>query len=186
MDQPSIYRRTLASTVRIDTETALGSGVVINDHCVLTAKHIAEDPTKQTIKTQDGKEHVVTTKYLGEFSDMAVECTDDYLAAPPVHIRKTMPALYTPVFIIGNPLGIDNTLTTGEYQGDDRITAPLTWGNSGGGCFDQSGALIGVVVAMAAKRIEQYAFVFPHLGVITTIRDIIPFLDANHIRYSEA
>lgn len=186
IDQPLVYRRTLQSTVRIDSTTSIGSGVVINDHCVVTAKHIAADPTPQTITTQDGKVHKVTLKYLHPYSDLGVDCTADSLAAPPIHIRHTMPGLFTPVFVIGNPIGINNTLTTGEYEGDDRISAPIVWGNSGGGAFDPAGNLIGVVVAMAAKRIENYVFVFPHLGVITTIRDIVPFLDANHIPYQQA
>lgn len=172
--------------MRIDSAVSLGSGVVINDRCVLTAKHVAEDSLPQTITTQDGKEHLIVRKVMGEFSDMAVECAEDSLNTVPVRIRHTMPKLYSPIFVIGTPLGINNTLTTGVYEGDDRISAPIVWGNSGGGAFDENGNLIGVVIAMSVKRIENFVFVFPHLAVITTIRDITPFLDANHISYSSA
>lgn len=186
VDPAITYRSTLASVIRIDTDNSLGSGVVINTHCILTAKHVADDPLPQTFTTQDGKEHKIIRKVSAEYSDMAVECTDDTLTAPPVHIRRTMPEMYTNVFVIGYPLGIPNTLTTGVYEGDDRISAPIAFGNSGGGAFDPAGNLIGVVVAMAVKQVEGYVFAFPHLSVITTIRDIVPFLDANHIPYSEA
>ena len=183
---PVMYRKTLASTVKVESAESIGSGVVINDHCIVTVRHVAEDATPQVITTQDGKDHLVTKKYLGEFSDMAVECVKDSLNAPAIHISRTMPELYSPVFVLGNPLGQDNTLTTGNYQGGDRITAPVVWGNSGGGVFDESGNLIGVAATIMIKAIGGFPFAFPHLAGMTTIRDIIPFLDANHITYSPA
>lgn len=186
VDPATTYRATLPSTVRLEGDGSVGSGVVLNDHCVLTAKHVVEDEPHLMITTTHHKEFVVTKRYLGEYSDMAVVCVDEDLFTPPVRVRTEMPKLYTPVFVLGNPLGIENWLTTGQYEGGSNISAPIVWGNSGGGVFDESGSLIGIAIAMRVKEIEQYVFVFPHLGFITNVRDIVPFLNANHIAFQQA
>lgn len=60
-----------------------------------------------------------------------------------------------PVSVIGNPLGLDHTLTNGIvsarriYEGERYIqmSAPVSPGNSGGPVFDRHGRVIGVSVA---------------------------------------
>ena len=182
----SQYQKALSSSIRIEDPSGLGSGVIINPHCALTARHVVSGSPDQVAITQDGKEHHVIKSYKAEFSDLAVICVDDEFMVVPIQLRDNMPPQYAPIFVIGNPLGVQNVLTIGNYQGDDNITAPIAWGNSGGGVFDETGALIGIVVAIRIKRIENYVFAFPHLGSIVTIRDIIPFLEQNHILYSSA
>lgn len=64
-------------------------------------------------------------------------------------------AVGEPVSVIGNPLGLDHTLTTGVvsarriYEGERYIqmSAPISPGNSGGPVFDTHGQVIGVSVA---------------------------------------
>lgn len=182
----SAYNTALSSTVKVDGPTGSGSGVVINPHCIVTAGHVTDQKNKQQVLTQDGKEYLIVRYYLAEFSDLAVACVDGTFAAPPARIRMKMPDQYASVFTIGNPLGENNVLTIGNYQGDNRMTAPIAWGNSGGGVFDESGNLIGIAVAITVRRIENYVFVIPHLAVMTTIRDIVPFLDENAIPFYRA
>lgn len=183
VDPSSVYRKTLSSTVKIEDDSGLGSGVIINPHCVLTAKHVATKDRQQTIQTQDGKVYYVVAYFLSEYSDVAVVCVAETFTAEPVHIRTNMPPQYAAVFVLGNPLGIDNVLTTGHYQGTDGFTAPIAWGNSGGGVFDEAGSLIGIVSALHVKRIENYVFIFPNLGIMVTVRDIVPFLNENNIQF---
>ncbi len=60
-----------------------------------------------------------------------------------------------PVSVIGNPLGLDHTLTNGIvsarriYEGERfiQMSAPISPGNSGGPVFDRHGRVIGVSVA---------------------------------------
>lgn len=97
-----------------------------------------------------------------------------------------MPPQYSTVFTIGYPLGKNNILTTGNYQGDDEITTPIAWGNSGGGVFDESGALIGIAIAVSLRTIEGHVFIINHLATMTTIRDIVAFLDESQIPFYKA
>ena len=61
-----------------------------------------------------------------------------------------------PVFVIGNPLGLEHTLTTGivsarrTYEGKKwiQMSAPISPGNSGGPVFDGKGKVIGVATAV--------------------------------------
>ena len=178
------YTGAMRSSLFVDTEGGSGSAVVLNDRCALTAKHVAQDAKNMKVVTWTEKEYPVTEVYLAEFMDLAVVCIADHFIERPVVIRRQMPEPYSGIFVVGNPLGIRNTITTGLYQGEDRMSAPIAWGNSGGGVFDESGQLIGIAVAVSVRRIEQYVFVFPHLGVMETSRNIVQFLDENHIRYT--
>lgn len=172
--------------MKIETAGGLGSGVIINANCALTAKHVVKGEKGLKIVTIEKKEYEVTRVVEAEFSDLAVVCGKEDLGHPPVRIRTTMPKLFSPVFILGFPLGIENYLTTGQYEGDDMVSAPVVWGNSGGGVFDQAGNLIGIAIALRVQRIESYVFVFPHLAIIATIRDVTAFLDENHIPFQPA
>lgn len=177
------YTAAVRSSVLIETEGGSGSGVILNDKCALTAKHVVDGAKEIKITNWQAKEYPVITVTLSEFSDIAVICSSEWLGEKSVRIRKQMPELYTPLFAVGNPLGIRDVVTTGLYQGDEKMTAPIAWGNSGGGVFDESGAVIGIAVSVAIRRIEQYVFVFPHLGNMETSRNIVQFLDENRIPY---
>lgn len=185
MTPAELHRHTLESIVFIDSDESTGSGTILNDHCVLTAEHLVAENSHQKIIAQDQKEYSVTQYYKAEFSDLAVMCVKETWNYPAVKLNEEMPKQYEPIFVIGNPIGIHNILTTGNYQGDDSISAPITFGNSGGGAFDEQGHLIGIVIAVAIKEIQGSVFIFPHLGKITTLRDIIPFLQENQIPFEQ-
>lgn len=178
------YTQAMRSSLLVDSDGGSGSAVIVNDQCALTAKHVADGATNLKVVTWTEKEYPVSKVYLSEFADIAVVCIAEQFIEKPVVIRRQMPEPYSGIFVVGNPLGIRNTITTGLYQGDDRMTAPIAWGNSGGGVFDQSGQLVGIAVAVSVRRIEAYVFVFPHLGVMETSRNLVQFLDENHIRYT--
>lgn len=180
------YNSAVDSSLLVEDEAGSGSAVVINDRCALTAKHVVSQVKGQKLTSRSGREYTVVSVVAAEYSDLSVVCVGEPFAERPVHIRQQMPPAYSPLFVVGNPLGHRNIVTTGVYQGDDGMSAPIAWGNSGGGVFDESGSLIGIAVAVTIKRIEQYVFVFPHLGFMETSRNIIPFLDEHHIRYHSA
>src|SRR6266404_5660837 len=117
-----VYSAAQTSTVLIRTSTGLGTGVVINDKCVLTVAHVADE---DTVEFLDWKQRVttVTRTTHDEEKDIAVVCGNASLDLPPVSLRSTMPQRYAEVFTIGNPLKNVNVLTTGRYQLNGIITA---------------------------------------------------------------
>jgi S1-C subfamily serine protease len=186
--QESIYTKTLASTVRLESSEVVGSGVILNAHCILTAGHMVSDPQLTEpphIFTQYKHEYVIDKIIPGpENMDVAVACVKETFSEPPVTLDTAMPDRFDPIFVLGQPLGISDVMTQGNYQGDGNITAPIIWGNSGGGAFDMRGHLIGIVVNVHVKQIGTYVFVFPHLGYIEQATNILKFLNANHITYT--
>ncbi len=180
-----VYSAAQTSTVLIRTSTGLGTGVVINDKCVLTVAHVADE---DTVEFLDWKQRVttVTRTTHDEEKDIAVVCGNASLDLPPVSLRSTMPQRYAEVFTIGNPLKNVNVLTTGRYQLNGIITAQTAPGNSGGGVFDSAGSLIGLVDAIAAYDTPMGMAVFPHLVSIISLPDITSVLDVNHISYTTA
>jgi TPR repeat protein len=111
------------------------------------------------------------------------------------------PGLGEPIMAAGFPLRglLASTLnvTTGNISalagiGDDateyQITAPVQPGNSGGPLFDQSGNVVGVVVAkLDALKVAKWTGDVPQ-NVNFAIKSSIvqSFLDANSIQYSAA
>lgn len=183
-DNSETYGDAVSASLLLGNEDMHGSATAINDYCAVTVKHIVKDAKNLVLTNHKGQDHKVTKSYVAEYSDLAVVCADEKLNARVVSLRKEMPDAYTPVFVVGNPLSFTEIVTAGIYQGRDMITAQIAWGNSGGGVFESQGYLIGVVSAMAVQKIDGKIYIFPHLGVMTTNRDILPFLDENKIDYS--
>lgn len=88
------------------------------------------------------------------------------------------------VFVVGNPLGLDATLTRGIISNINRklsvggeeydyiqVDAGITGGNSGGALYDEQGYMIGVPAAGARGN--------THIGLAIPFTDIRNFLDEN-------
>jgi len=108
----------------------------------------------------------------------------------PVRIAKANSAKRgDKVYIVGAALGVPFTMTDGlvsmvslsfqekemaKFNGMMLSSAPATSGNSGGGCFNDKGELIGLLIAGA----ESY----DHMSIITPAKNILSFLRKNHSR----
>ncbi len=88
--------------------------------------------------------------------DFAVLVNQDWVKHPGVELRP--PRLGEHVYTMGYPnqLATDTqelTVTDGvaagpiDEEGHLRITAPIYFGNSGGGCWGEDGALLGITVS---------------------------------------
>jgi S1-C subfamily serine protease len=141
---------------------ATGSGFVIDRNgTILTNAHVVAGATKVTVQFAD--KHVVDARILGrdESTDLAVL----KVSATPSELRPL--SLGTsrnvqvgdPTIAIGNPFGLERTLTTGVVSATTRtIQAPngfqidgviqtdaaINPGNSGGPLFDAAGRVIGI------------------------------------------
>jgi S1-C subfamily serine protease len=141
---------------------ATGSGFVINgDGTILTNYHVVENAVKVTVSFEHGK--TVEAKVVGKdpSNDLAVlRIPTEGLTLHPLTLGDSKKAqVGDPVLAIGNPFGLDRTLTTGVVSALQReITspngfkidnvlqtdAPINPGNSGGPLLNGAGEVIGI------------------------------------------
>ena len=142
--------------------TATGSGFVINkDGTILTNYHVVENAVKVTVSFEHGK--AVEAKVIGKdpSNDLAVlRIPTEGVTLHPVKLGDSSKAqVGDPVLAIGNPFGLERTLTTGVVSALQRqITspngftisnviqtdAPINPGNSGGPLLNGAGEVIGI------------------------------------------
>jgi S1-C subfamily serine protease len=141
---------------------ATGSGFVINsDGTILTNYHVVENEVRVTVSFEHGK--TVEAKVVGKdpSNDLAVlRIPTEGLTLHPLTLGDSSKAqVGDPVLAIGNPFGLDRTLTTGVVSALQReITAPngftidnvlqtdapINPGNSGGPLLNAAGEVIGI------------------------------------------
>ncbi|HEY2631199.1 MAG TPA: trypsin-like peptidase domain-containing protein [Solirubrobacteraceae bacterium] len=142
--------------------TATGSGFVINKNgTILTNYHVVENAVKVMVSFEHGK--AVEAKVIGKdpSNDLAVlSIPTEGLTLHPLTLGNSSKAqVGDPVLAIGNPFGLDRTLTTGVVSALQRqITspngftisnvlqtdAPINPGNSGGPLLNAAGEVIGI------------------------------------------
>jgi S1-C subfamily serine protease len=141
---------------------ATGSGFVIdNSGDILTNAHVVDGAVKVTVQFSDSK--TVTAKIVGKdtSSDLALlKVSPDGLDLKPLELGSAKDVqVGDPTIAIGNPFGLDRTLTTGVVSAlQRRIQAPngfairdviqtdaaINPGNSGGPLLDAAGRVIGI------------------------------------------
>lgn len=155
-----------------DGNGGYGSGVIIsNDGYILTNHHVSENMKKINVSLNDGS--VYEAKVVG--SDPSTDLAVLALKNAP---KNLSPASFADsndvksgdsVLAIGNPLGLDQTSTTGivsavkrpvtsnekdngqaaTYTNAIQIDAAINPGNSGGPLFNSNGDVIGVTSSIA-------------------------------------
>lgn len=168
-----------------------GSGVIITENgYIATNNHVIDEATKITVILRNGEEYDAALVGTDEKTDLAV-----------VKIEKTGLPVATignsdklevaeAVLAIGNPLGeLGGSVSNGIISALSRkimvenqemtllqTTAAVNPGNSGGGLFNMSGELIGIVNAKSSgEDIEGIGFAIPSNIAKPVIEDIIKF-----------
>jgi serine protease Do len=142
----------------------LGSGFVINaDGYVVTNNHVVDGATEIRVKFSDGRE--VSGKVVGrdDKTDLAlVKVEAKGLPVLPVGDSSKL-EVGEPVMAIGNPLGLEQTVTTGivsatgraigagPYDDFIQTDASINPGNSGGPLINARGEVIGVNTMIASE-----------------------------------
>jgi S1-C subfamily serine protease len=141
---------------------ATGSGFVIDrSGTVLTNAHVVSGATKVTVQFAD--KHVVEARILGrdESTDLAVlKVSGSPSELQPLTLGTSRGVqVGDPTIAIGNPFGLERTLTTGvvsatkrtiqapdglEIDGVIQTDAAINPGNSGGPLLDAAGRVIGI------------------------------------------
>lgn len=129
-----------------------GSGVVIGPGVVVTNCHVTKGSHDITVKV--GREEYRATALASDEEHDLCRFTVTGLAAPAVSLA-TVSQLKTGqrVFAIGAPQGLELTISEGIVSSlrpvaDGTViqtSAPISPGSSGGGLFDTSGKLVGIV-----------------------------------------
>jgi putative serine protease PepD len=161
-----IYRRAADSVAYITARGAGSSGtgtgfVVASDGVIVTNQHVIDGASDITVKLGDGGEQRATLVGQDRSSDIALLRIDtDGRKLTPLKLADSSNVqIGDDTFAIGNPFGLDRTLTTGVISATERnIQAPdgysisgvlqtdaaLNPGNSGGPLLNDRGEVIGV------------------------------------------
>jgi len=146
-------------------QNSLGSGFIISaDGYIFTNNHVVEKADKIKVKLSDGREYDGEVKGKDANTDIAL-----------IKIKPSSPLKAVTfgdsdqirtgdwVFAIGNPFGLDHTLTAGIISAKGRVIgsgpydnflqtdASINPGNSGGPLFNLKGEVIGINTAIVAQ-----------------------------------
>lgn len=172
-----------------------GSGFVIDEKgTILTNEHVIDNAS--SVRVAFGNEKTVDAKIVGKdaSTDVAV------LRVDPKHVdlrplplgSATKLQVGDPVVAIGNPFGLDRTLTTGVVSAKQRqLQAPNGWridnviqtdasinpGNSGGPLIDGAGRVVGINSQIATGNGSTGSVGIGFAVPIDTVRRILPDLE---------
>jgi len=159
-----IYEQAAKSTVvvgNIDDKGkvhSMGSGVVLPNGNVVTNCHVVKGASRLKVRIGD-KEYPATLRYSDWDRDVC-SLSIAGLSAPAVVVGNTKTLkVGAKVYAIGAPKGLELTLSDGivsslrEVDGGHYIqtTAAISPGSSGGGLFDENGALVGLTTFYLAE-----------------------------------
>ncbi|MFQ5597180.1 MAG: trypsin-like peptidase domain-containing protein [Nitrospiria bacterium] len=143
----------------------LGSGFIFNkEGFIMTNQHVIADADKITVRLSDRREFIGQIIAQDEKRDLAVikiPPNEDLPVAPLGDSAQTEIGEWA--IAIGNPFGLDRTVTVGVISGTGRsdigvtdqehflqTDASINFGNSGGPLLNASGKVIGINTAIIA------------------------------------
>lgn len=156
MSAADLFRKYSRSVVVVKTQTGMGSGFFINyNGHIVTNKHVLTDWSKAEIKTVGGNIYKISGIIREDaVGDLVIASTDAPSSeSAPVNLTAELPKVGEKIMVIGNPLGLEQTLADGivssirTNQSGVRyiqVTAPVSSGNSGGPLLNMYGEVIGV------------------------------------------
>ena len=171
------FGRGLPQLPREFRQQGQGSGFIIDaEGIVLTNAHVVTGADKVTVKLKDGRTFAGEVKGLDEFSDLAVvKIEGKNLPVAPLGDSSNL-QVGDWAIAVGNPLGLDNTVTLGIISTLKRSSAQvgipdkrldfiqtdtaINPGNSGGPLLNQRGEVIGINTAIRADA-EGIGFAIP-------------------------
>lgn len=181
-----------------------GSGSVIDKQGhILTNFHVVEGAKEIHVTLFDG--HTYPAKFIGGdlVSDVALLKIDAPAESlfPVVFGSSSNLLVGQRVFAIGNPFGLERTLSTGIISSLDRtlpgrrngrqmksmiqVDAAINPGNSGGPLLDSHGRMIGMTMAILSKSggSEGVGFAVP----VNTITRVLPqLMQTGHVQRADA
>jgi len=147
-----------------------GSGFVIDDSYIVTNEHVVAGAEDADIQYINGDWSTTRLVGMDIYSDLAVLEADSVPdVATPLSLAEERPVVGQQVAAIGNPLGLEGSMSIGTVSGVERTLSPpergfsfpdviqtdaaVNPGNSGGPLVDLDGNVIGVVNAGGGDNI---------------------------------
>jgi serine protease Do len=146
-------------------QKSLGSGFIIsNDGYIFTNNHVVENTDKILVKISDGKEYEAKIIGTDPKTDIALIKIKPDNGLPTVALGDSdVLRVGEWVIAIGNPFGLEQTVTAGIVSAKGRVIgagaydnfiqtdASINPGNSGGPLFNMQGKVIGINTAIVAQ-----------------------------------
>lgn len=174
-------------SVQTPKKTATGSGVIISsDGYIVTNNHVVEGADELTVTLNDNREFSARIIGTDKTTDLALIKIDG----------KSLPAITIAnsdelkvgewVLAVGNPLGLNNTVTAGIVSAKARslgangvesfiqTDAAINQGNSGGALVNARGELVGINAMLTSPTGSNigYGFAIPTTIVNKVVADI--------------
>lgn len=180
---PELVRRIKPSAVAIETfdargeKLSRGSGFFVDSDRVVTNRHVIEGAYRAEIHSSTGTIYpvkgVLAVDAEGDLALLKVEATGNQVR--PLSLDRTSPQEGESVVVIGNPFGLEGSVTNGivsavrdipTFGRIIQITAPISPGSSGSPVVNMQGQVIGVATlqitggqsvnfAIPSERISQ-------------------------------
>ncbi|MCE5265787.1 MAG: DegQ family serine endoprotease [Deltaproteobacteria bacterium] len=168
-------------------QKSLGSGFIIShDGYIFTNNHVVEQADKILVKLSDNKEYEAKVIGKDAKTDIALIKIKANDSLPVVEIGDSDKLRVGDwVMAIGNPFGLEQTVTAGIVSAKGRVIgagpydnfiqtdASINPGNSGGPLFNMEGKVIGINTAIVAQG-QGIGFAIP----ISMAKTILPDLKA--------
>ena len=173
--------------VQTPKRTATGSGVIISaDGLIVTNNHVVDGADELTVTLSDNTEHSARIIGTDKTTDLALIKIDG----------KNLPAISIAnsddvkvgewVLAIGNPLGLNNTVTAGIISAKARTLgangvesfiqtdAAINAGNSGGALVNTNGELVGINAMLYSQTgsYSGYGFAIPTAMMTKVVDDL--------------
>src|ERR1035438_3340294 len=158
-------------------EEGTGSGFIVNaDGTILTNNHVVRGSSQLTVKLSDMKSYKAKVLGTDSRNDLALIRIDAGRKLPTVRLGDSDALVVgQKVLAIGNPFGLEGTLTTGivsslnrklqteeeRLEGMIQTDAAINPGNSGGPLLDSHGSVIGINTAIYGQGNIGIGFAMP-------------------------
>ncbi len=152
-DFSAIIDDVLPSVVSVNTNTGLGSGVVISDNgYIVTNYHVINGASQLVVKTYGGKSYAAQIIGSDTDADISVLKIDASVQSLPFGDSASL-KIGSKVIALGNPAGLSFSVTEGIISATRKLPngyaylqtdVPINPGNSGGPLIDQKGEIVGI------------------------------------------
>ncbi|MEK6635834.1 MAG: trypsin-like peptidase domain-containing protein [Planctomycetota bacterium] len=181
-------------------ERPLGSGVIIDEEgYIVTNEHVVSRASKIKVRLSDGKDFEATMISSDPVSDIAVLKINSPTPLPYVKMGTSKDLMIgETVVALGNPFGLENSVTTGvvsaknrtvtfnteygeiKYDGLIQTDALINPGNSGGPLVNIDGELIGINAAIV-NQAQGIGFAIPVDKVRQALVKLFNFRELNKV-----